>query len=109
GAANGVAVCTAVNDQQLQALVADGSGGAVITWVDLRNGSGNDIYAQHVLAAGSVDFIWPTDGRVLCAAGGNQSSPAIVSDGTGGAIVAWDDRRSVTNPDIYAQHVSATG
>ena len=75
----------------------------------MRGGGSNDIYAQHVLAAGYVDGVWPADGRVLCAASGNQVTPVILSDGSGGAFVAWDDRRSAPTPDIYAQHVSNTG
>ncbi|NWG28989.1 MAG: T9SS type A sorting domain-containing protein [Ignavibacteriaceae bacterium] len=34
----------------------------------------------------------------------------MVSDGTGGAIIAWDDwRNGVTNIDIYAQRINADG
>ena len=29
----------------------------------------------------------------ICAATGNQDSPAMVSDGAGGAIIAWEDDR----------------
>ncbi len=107
--ANGIAVCTAANIQQQLAMVSDGSGGAVVTWADFRTGGNNDIYAQHVLAGGTVDFGWPADGRALCTAAGNQTVPAIVSDGAGGAIVAWDDRRNAGIGDIYAQHVLAAG
>jgi hypothetical protein len=38
-----------------------------------------------------------------------QVTPWIVEDGTGGAIVSWSDRRSVTRSDIYAQRVDAGG
>ncbi len=39
-----------------------------------------------------------------------QAFPVIVSDGVGGAIVAWQDGRSQTSGvDIYAQHVLASG
>ena len=54
---------------------------------------------------------WPTDPLVnvpLCTATGNQYSPTSVSDGAGGAIVAWYDSRSGTY-DIYAQWISAGG
>lgn len=36
---------------------------------------------------------------------------AIVSDGPGGAIIAWQDRRnySSTNWDIYAQYIDLSG
>lgn len=33
----------------------------------------------------------------------------VVSEGTGGAIIAWEDNRISTNYDIYAQRVDASG
>jgi hypothetical protein len=67
-----------------------------------------DIYAQRVLASGAVDPAWPADGRALCSASGSQITARIVSDGAGGAIVAWDDYRAGPD-DIYAQRVLASG
>ena len=107
--ADGRALCTAANTQQYPTIVSDGSGGAIVTWYDLRSGTANDIYAQHVLASGAVDPAWPADGRALCTATNNQLNPTIVSDGAGGAIVTWYDLRSGTANDIYAQHVLASG
>jgi len=107
--ANGRALCTATNDQQFPTLVSDGAGGAIVTWQDRRGGVDMDIYAQHVRADGTVDPAWPADGRALCTAAGDQQSPVILADGSGGAIVAWWDFRSGVDFDIYAQHVLATG
>ena len=43
----------------------------------------------------------------VCAAGDNQESPAITTDGRGGAIIAWqDDRAGWADANIYAQRVS---
>src|SRR5262245_29758603 len=63
-------VCTATGDQLTPVSVSDGAGGMIIVWSDQRGGGGinADIYAQHVLASGSVDPAWPANGRVLCAA-----------------------------------------
>ena len=56
---------------------------------------------------------WPHDpnnGNVaLCTAANDQAYPTIVSDGAGGAIVTWQDYRSGTTSDIYAQRVNAAG
>src|SRR5262249_16866948 len=68
-----------------------------------------DMYAQHVLASGAVDFNWPVDGRALCTATNDQFGTAIVSDGANGAIVAWHDLRSGASYDIYAQRVARLG
>src|SRR5262249_27286588 len=60
-------ICRATNGQNSPMMVSDGSGGAIVTWVDGRNSCcGSDIYAHHVLASGSVDSAWPVDGRALC-------------------------------------------
>jgi hypothetical protein len=107
--ANGAAICTAAGNQGSAAIASDGGGGAIITWNDLRGGSGGDIYAQRVNASGVVQ--WTADGVALCTAAGDQGLPAIVSDGGGGAIVAWNDARSddPVNYDVYAQSVNASG
>ena len=106
--ADGRLVCGAANDQWIPVLVADGSGGAIVTWFDYRPAAASDIYAQHVLASGDNDPQWPADGRALCTAANNQAYPSIVADGSGGAIVAWHDAR-IGNQDIYAQHVMPWG
>jgi hypothetical protein len=105
-------VCTAANQQNGGRLVSDGAGGAIIMWSDDRlDGLTYDIYAQHVLASGIVDPAWPAGGRALCDTTGTQQSPVIVSDGAGGAIVAWQDGRGtgLAGYDVYAQHVLASG
>jgi predicted lipoprotein with Yx(FWY)xxD motif len=86
-------------------ITSDGAGGAIITWQDFR--SGMDIYAQRISADGTVQ--WMTDGVAICTAAGDQAPPAIVNDGAGSAIIAWVDKRSGSNYDIYAQRISAGG
>ncbi len=97
---NGVALCTAPNDQNFPTIVSDGAGGAVVTWSDGRSG-GYDVYAQRVNVSGAPQ--WTTNGVALCTAVGDQYSPAIATDGAGGAIVTWYDHRGGSNFDIYAQ------
>jgi hypothetical protein len=104
--ANGVALCTAAGEQAYPKIVPDGAGGAIVTWHDFR-GSGADIYAQRISAAGAV--LWTANGVALCAATGEQSYPTIASDGAGGAVVTWFDYRSGTSYDIYVQRISAAG
>jgi hypothetical protein len=105
-AANGVAICTAPQNQGYPTIAADGAGGAIIAWYDFRNGD-NDVYAQRVNASGVVQ--WAANGVPLCTATAYQNSPKIISDGAGGAIVAWYDYRSGSSYDIYAQRVNASG
>jgi hypothetical protein len=106
--ANGQTLCAATNNQNFPTIVSDGAGGAIVTWQDQRSGA-NDIYAQHVLASGAVDGGgWPANGRGVTTAAADQTGPVIVSDGAGGAIIAWSDTRNGSS-DIYAHHVLATG
>jgi len=54
---------------------------------------------------------WPSDPTVnvpICTAANEQSNPQLVSDGAGGAIITWMDRRS-DDGDIYAQRVDSNG
>jgi len=44
--------------------------------------------------------------------GGGQQYPRVVSDGAGGALVAWQDNRREyhsNNLDIYAQRIGEIG
>jgi hypothetical protein len=103
---DGVAICTAPGNQYSPKLVSDGDGGAIVAWFDVRS-DGSEVYAQRVDANGSVK--WITDGVIICAAPGVPVSPSLVSDGDGGAIVTWQDSRSGSDYDIYAQRVRTDG
>jgi predicted lipoprotein with Yx(FWY)xxD motif len=104
--ADGVALCTMMGSLDYT-IVADGAGGAIVAWRDARSGTNHDIYVQRVNAAGVPQ--WTTDGAPLCTATGNQWFPRLAADGSGGATVAWQDYRSGSSYDIYAQRVSAAG
>ncbi len=111
-ATNGVPVCTAAFNQYNPKLVSDGAGGAIIVWLDDRDGAGAgnyDIYAQRINASGAVQ--WTADGVSICTATGVQNAQQVIADGSGGAIVAWSDGRTSgsSNADIYAQKVNASG
>lgn len=104
---NGVGVCVHPAEQSDQVAIPDGKGGVIIAWQDFRNGDNNlDIYAQRIDAAGKT--IWAADGIPLCTDAGRQSAPAIISDGDGGAIIAWLDL-GVEYWHIFAQRLNADG
>jgi hypothetical protein len=88
-------------------IVSDDSGGAIITWYDLRNGTDNDIYAQRVRSDSTK--LWTTNGIAICTSSGDQLHPTIVNDVARGAIITWYDHRSGTNNDIYAQRINTSG
>jgi len=95
-----------VGDQRAPEIISDNMGGAIITWYDNRSGNA-DIYIQRVDPSGALQ--WTADGLDLCTAPGDQSYPTLTSDGSGGAIVTWQDNRSGIYTDIYAQRVSDSG
>jgi predicted lipoprotein with Yx(FWY)xxD motif len=103
---DGVPLCTATNFQYDPRIISDGAGGAIVTWQDPRSGGASDIYAQRINTSGTVQ--WTADGVPLCMAANFQKNPQVTSDGTGGAIVAWYDYRN-DNYDIYVQRISALG
>ena len=106
-APNGIALCTADNDQRYPVPATDGAGGAIVAWDDARDSAEFDIYAQRINAAGVIQ--WMDDGVELCTQPFIQYLPAILSDGAGGAIVTWPDFRSSTDYDIYGQRVDGSG
>ncbi len=60
--------------------------------------------------APSMTWAWSSDPTVntpICTAVETQNDPAIVHDGTGGAIIAWADLRDQAY--VYAQSVDAAG
>jgi hypothetical protein len=91
-------------------VIPDAGGGAIVSWVDRRNGNANwDIYAQKIDGGGAL--MWADNGVPACAKSGNQDSPSLASDGHGGAFVTWNEPVSVSNPtpDVFVQHIDAGG
>jgi hypothetical protein len=86
-------------------IVPDDAGGAIVVWRDFRNGATSDVYAQRVDATGTPQ--WTANGTAICVEANNQEWPAIVSDGAGGAIIAWQDARFFWD-HIYVQRVDAS-
>lgn len=106
-AANGVPVCNMMNHQQNPSVASDGVGGLLVVWEDYRSGSQWDIYAQRLNANNWI--LWDVLGLAVCTAAQNQTAPVIAPDDLGGAIIAWEDYRSGSNLDVYAQRVRSNG
>lgn len=106
----GTPVCLAAGYQSQPVSAPDGAGGAIIAWLDRRGGdTGSErIYAQRLSASGEV--LWGSNGVAVCTTNGSGFDPVIVSDGSGGAVVAWEDQRAgSTESDIYAQRIDGSG
>jgi hypothetical protein len=105
-ATNGVAICTAANQQYPMDMISDGQDGVLITWSDYRTAY-FDIFVQRVDDTGLPK--WTTDGEPVCTAPDGQFGPQIVSDNVGGALIAWYDYRNSTVYDVYAQRIEKNG
>ncbi|MFT3946474.1 MAG: hypothetical protein QM763_05810 [Agriterribacter sp.] len=101
---NGAPVCTATGGQSGPRVIQASTGSYIITWMDSRNGN-NDIFAQMINASGVLQ--WAGD-VAICTSIADQTSPQIISDENGGAIIVWQDARDGAT-DIYAQRVDAAG
>ncbi len=105
--ADGEVVCAAPSTQSDIQFISDGANGAIVAWKDFRNGISNtDIFAQRVNGSGVVQ--WTANGVAICTANNFQIEPQLCSDGSGGAIITWQDKRGIVY-DIYAQRVNSSG
>jgi len=104
--ADGIPICTAINQQFEPKIISDGNGGGIIVWKDYRSGLGYDIYAQRVDMNGNV--LWTVDGAVICSAVYEQSNHQIIAGSSEGAIIVWQDKR-YSAFDIYAQKIDNNG
>lgn len=103
---NGTAVCTEGSYQHDPQLCSDGAGGAIIAWYDNRNAN-TDIFAQRINSNGVIQ--WAANGVSVCTESSTQRYHQICSDGTGGAIITWDDYRPASGNAIYAQRIDSNG
>ena len=90
-------------------LVSDDHGGAIVAWT----GKGPAVPAlsvQRILSSSEIDSRWPADGLSVLDSSFGVNRPELVSDGSGGAIIAWTDYRDPsTATDIFAHHVLEGG
>lgn len=101
----GIAILAGQYNQYNPMIVSDGVDGAIVAWVDLRNGNA-DIFARRVTGAGTL--LWAPSGAALCTNAFDQIDAALVSDEASGAIVAWRDARN-GGWDVFAQRIDAGG
>lgn len=102
---NGIAVCNNLRDQINPNISEDLNGGAIIVWQDSTS-IDTDIKAQRIGPNGAL--LWQTYGVNVGSATGTQGDPKSVSDGLGGSIFVFRDKRSGSN-DIYAHHLYSNG
>ena len=105
---DGIPVCSDTLDQIFPQLISDGNGGAIVTWQDLRGGTNYIPYAQKINASGISQW---TAGGVLLSPN-TAETPQIISDGNGGAIIAWHQYTGIYpngNFEIIVQQINTNG
>ncbi|GAI54172.1 unnamed protein product, partial [marine sediment metagenome] len=95
--------------QSLIDLASDGSGDAILLWykewkVDERWKT--TVHAQRVSADG--DCLWGEQGILVYDTAPDPRWAKLISDGSGGAVIVWEDNRG-PDTDIYAQRISSDG
>jgi len=89
-------------------LAPDGAGGAIAAWDEDPTGpAGYDVYAQRVLASGSIASGWPANALVVSGASGDQFFPRIAPANGYGAFLAFDNNTSAGG--VLGQHLLASG
>jgi len=109
-AVDGVPATRAPDYQEYPDIAPDGTGGAYVAWLDWRNYATHDldVYAQHLLADGTIASGWPPNGLPVCTESHFQGDSHMLADGSGGVLVVWSDERT-GGCDLYAQHLLADG
>lgn len=90
-------------------VVPDGDGGVITTWGDDWGdevGANGKLFIQRTDQNGLLS--WGANGVAVCTTLTYMSSPKMVSDGTGGAVVSWGDGRAGAG-GIYAQRYDSSG
>ncbi|MCM8815422.1 MAG: putative Ig domain-containing protein [Candidatus Omnitrophica bacterium] len=93
----GIAVCAAPQEQSNLQAISDSNNGAVVVWVDSRNGI-NEIYAQRIDSNGNI--LWQENG-VLIGAG---TSASIINSLDGNYYIFWKK-----SDKLYAQKIGNDG
>ncbi|MCK4537901.1 MAG: T9SS type A sorting domain-containing protein [Candidatus Krumholzibacteria bacterium] len=102
----GRSVCTAAGNQWYPAIIRGDADNTLLIWQDYRSGSGN-VYVQKIDGGG--DAQWSLDGVAACTdPAGREFFRQAISDGSGGAILAWTDHRTGF-VDIFVQRVNSEG
>ncbi|MBI3195155.1 MAG: T9SS type A sorting domain-containing protein [Ignavibacteriae bacterium] len=98
---NGIRISSLDSMENFSSMISDDAGGAIIAWTE----NVPSIKAQRINRDGVR--LWEPSGKII-ASGQWRFSPVLVSDGNKGAIIAWEEFRSIES-DIYAQHFDSAG
>ena len=104
---NGVPICEKQRNQRWLRMVRNDDR-IIIAWTDQRAPGNWDVYAQAIDLSGNR--LMSDGGAPVCTHSADQSDIEMLSDGSGGAIIVWKDRRRDPDlHDLYVQRIDGDG
>ncbi len=88
-------------------LIADGAGGAVLTFVDIRAGGDWDVYAYRVAADGGM--LWGSDGIAVSVNADFEADPKVTRTTGGDFVVVWSRSPNVGDGSVMMQRIAPDG
>jgi hypothetical protein len=83
-------------------VIADGFGGAIISWR-----SYNSLYVQHINAEGESTY--QMEGKIVSIGNYGKDFQSHCTDNFGNIYVTWEDNRPIYTTDIYAHKITLPG
>lgn len=107
--ASGVTVSSTFSGISDLTAASDGQSGVLLAWIGDRAAGKKNVFVQRLNASGAAQ--WTANGLLVDPTSVDtlQGAPAIDSDGSGGAIVAWKENRGNTDWDVFVQRVRVSG
>ena len=102
----GAPIRQGVHIEWYRTTASGNQGEAIFVWSDTRYGMRN-IFAHKLNQDG--ELLWGEAGAVITDLPGRQEDPVAITDGSGGAFIAWVDYRFDAQGDIFIQHVDSNG
>ncbi|MBS7787990.1 T9SS type A sorting domain-containing protein [Flavobacterium sp. CYK-55] len=88
-------------------IVDDNQGGIIATWIDYRNLSNFNLYAQRMNSNGLI--IWDINDVLIRNVTTNPENVVLSADQDSGAFITWVDNRNGNDFNIYAQRINQNG
>ena len=103
---DGAPIRQGVHIEWYRTIAPGNDGEGIFVWSDTRFGMRN-IFAHKIDQDGNL--LWGSNGSVVTNLPGRQEDPVAITDGSGGAFIAWVDYRFDAQGDIFLQHVDNNG
>ncbi len=94
-------------------IVTGAGGRAIAVWQDRHDYGGGDTEIDYVAQCFGPDTAcaagWAHAGRVVAGNTNRKYGPMAVADGSGGVLVAWGERPTFLDENVYVAHMDGSG